>query len=197
MGIIPQKRPLILATASEARRRLVSDAGLEFFPDVVEIDETSLAGESIDDYVLRLAKAKADACVPASLDALIVAVDTAIGLDGAIIGKPADEKHAREMLSLFSGRTHEVVSAIALRDVKNAAIDTDITRTEVRFDKLSKRAIDWYIETGEWKGRAGAYAIQGKGAALIAGVKGCFTNVIGISIPKLLRMIESKNRSSL
>lgn len=191
MGIIPQKRLIVLATASEARRKLVSDTGLDFLADAVSIDETPFAGESIDNYVLRLAKEKANACMPAFPDALIIAVDTAVGLDGAIIGKPADEKHAREMLALLSGRTHEVVSAIALRDAKNASVETDVTRTLVRFDKLSGHAVDWYIGTGEWKGRAGAYAIQGKGSALVAEVRGCFTNVIGISIPKLLKMIES------
>jgi septum formation protein len=76
-----------------------------------------------------------------------------------------------------------------VRDVDAATVQTELTRTEVVFEKLAADAIDWYISTGEWMGRAGAYAIQGKGAALIKEVRGCFTNVIGISIPVLLRML--------
>jgi len=190
MTIIKFNRPFILATASEARRKLVSDLGFSVIFDSVDIDERTVPDETINDYVRRLAKEKADACVPSSLDAVIVAVDTAIGLGKTIIGKPRDEKHAKEILELLSGRTHEVVSAIAVRDVKEATIEIESTRTEIRCDDLSDVAINWYLATGEWKGRAGAYAIQGKGAALVKEVQGCFTNVIGLSIPTLLRMLR-------
>ena len=189
MGIIDFKRPLVLATASEARRRLVADAGIAFIPDKVDIDESPLAGEEVSTYVARLASAKAAAVVPPSLDAVIVAVDTAIGLDGKIIGKPRDEADARDILSRLSGRAHEVASAIAIRDAAGSAEAIELTKTEVSFVKLSVGTLDWYLSTGEWRGRAGAYAIQGKGAALIASVRGCFTNVIGISIPTLLKML--------
>ncbi|MFH0799109.1 MAG: Maf family protein [Pseudomonadota bacterium] len=191
MAIMEFRRQLVLATASEARRHLVAEAGFEFLTDAVDIDESPRAGEEIDDYVLRLARAKAEGAVPPGLDAVIVAVDTAIGLDGIIIGKPGDEIHAREMLRMFSGRAHVVVSAIALRDVAAASLDVEITRTEVRFVEMTDKVIDWYIDSGEWRGRAGAYAIQGKGAALVADVRGCFTNVIGISMPTFLRMLKS------
>lgn len=189
MGIIDFKRPLVLATASEARRRLVADAGIAFIPDKVDIDESPLAGEEVSTYVARLASAKAAAVVPPSLDAVIVAVDTAIGLDGKIIGKPRDEADARDILSRLSGRAHEVASAIAIRDAAGSAQAIEITKTEVFFGELSAEALDWYLSTGEWRGRAGAYAIQGKGAALITSVRGCFTNVIGISIPTLVKML--------
>lgn len=191
MPIIDFRRPLVLATASEARRGLVAATGLPFIPDKVDIDEAPLPSESVDDYVVRLARAKAEAAIPPSLDAVTVAVDTAIGLDGAIIGKPRDKGHAREILRSLSGRTHEVVSAIALRDLAAASLWTEVTRTEVRFEVLSAQMLDWYLSTGEWEGRAGAYAIQGKGAALITEVRGCFTNVIGISIPTFLRMLSA------
>lgn len=192
MSIIDFNRPLILATASEARRALVSATGLKFIPDIVDVDETSLPGEDIKGYVERLARAKAEASVPPSLDAVIVAVDTAIGIDGEILGKPSDEMHAREMLSKLSGREHIVASAIAVRDVQEAAIETEVTRTVVKFAALTDHMIEWYIGTGEWKKRAGAYAIQGKGAAFIEEIRGCFTNVIGISIPTLIKMLSGK-----
>lgn len=190
MSIIAFKRPLVLATASEARRALVAATGLSFIPDKVEIDETPRPGEAVDDCVVRLARAKAEGCIPASLEAVVVAVDTAVGLGGDVIGKPRDRRHAREILQALSGRTHEVVSAIALRDIAAASLRTETTRTEVRFETLSEAMIDWYLSTGEWEGRAGAYAIQGRGAALVAEVRGCFTNVIGISIPTLLRLLS-------
>lgn len=191
MAIISFTRPLILATASEARRKLVADAGLEFNSIAVDIDESPLPGEGVGAYVERLARAKAEAVVPPSLDAIIVTVDTAIGLGSEIIGKPRDESHARQIIGVLSGKTHEVESAIALRDVREATVKTELTITEVRFWDLSDEAIDWYIGTGEWKGRAGGYAIQGKGASLIESVRGCFTNVIGISMPSLLAMLGS------
>lgn len=189
MKIIELTRPLILATASEARRALVKDLGLEFIPTSVDIDESVLPDEDVLAYVERLARAKASAVIPSSLKDIVVAVDTAIGLKGLVIGKAADERHARDILNLLSGKTHTVSSAIVLRDIAAGTIDVEVTTTGVRFAELSKRMIDWYIETGEWKGRAGAYAIQGKGAALVEEVIGCFTNVIGISVPVLLKML--------
>ncbi len=189
MPIITLKRPLVLATASEARRRLVSQAGLRLTTTAVDIDERPVLGEDVSAYVERLARAKADAVVPSSLDSLVVTVDTAIGLDGEIIGKPQDEAHARQILGVLSGRTHDVASAIAVRDVASARVDAELTVTRVKFWAFGDETIDWYIGTGEWKGRAGAYAIQGMGAALVESVEGCFTNVIGISMPSLLRML--------
>lgn len=189
--LIDLKRPLVLATASEARRALVSATGLDFTASAVDIDESPLPGEAISEYVERLSRAKADAVLPPSLDALIVAVDTAIGLGDEIIGKPKDAAHARKILTKLSGQTHEVASAIALRDIMAASVSVEVTRTEVSFERLPEKTIEWYISTGEWKNRAGAYAIQGKGAALISRVQGCFTNVIGISIPTLVRMLLS------
>ena len=189
MAIIEFTRPLVLASASPARRELLNDTGLKFATQVVAIDESVRAGEEVGAYCERLASAKALAAIPPSSDAVIVAVDTAIGLGGAVIGKPVDEKHAREILKQLSGMSHEVASGIAVRDVLKATMDTSVVLTEVKFVPLTDAMIDWYLSTGEWQGRAGAYAIQGKGAALIAEVKGCFTNVIGLSIPTLLKML--------
>jgi len=189
MAIIEFTRPLVLASASPARRELLSDTGLKFATQVVAIDESVRAGEEVGAYCERLARAKALAAIPPSSDAVIVAVDTAIGLGGAVIGKPVDEKHAREILKQLSGMSHEVASGIAVRDVLKATMDTSVVLTEVKFVPLTDAMIDWYLSTGEWQGRAGAYAIQGKGVALIASVNGCFTNVIGLSIPTLLKML--------
>lgn len=190
MTMIGTTRPIVLATASSARRKLVFDLGLKFFTDVVDIDETPKPHEDVKEYVKRLSLEKANKVIPPSLDAIIVTVDTAICSDGMIIGKPRDELHAREILNLLSDRSHNVMSCIAIRDVSNASIETEITDTIVKFQKLSPEMIGWYISTNEWKGRAGAYAIQDKGACLVEEVHGCFTNVIGISIPTFLKMLR-------
>jgi septum formation protein len=194
MAIIEISRPIVLATASPARRKLVEDAGIPFAARVVEIDESPAPGEGVSGYVERLARAKAEAVGDAPADSLIVAVDTAIGIDGRIIGKPAGEGSAREMLGALSGRTHVVVSAIAVRDDAAGSVDAEVTSTEVSFSELTSGMIDWYVSTGEWRGRAGAYAIQGRGAALVSAVDGCFTNVIGISMPAFIRMLRRTPR---
>ena len=193
MEIIAFTRPLVLATASEARRALVKATGIPHTTQIVTIEETPLSCEPVASYVERLARTKALAAMPSSPNAVIVAVDTAIGFNNTIIGKPRDEGHAREILTTLSGKTHEVVSAIAVRDLLTAKCQAEITRTEVDFAPLSASTIAWYLESGEWQNRAGAYAIQGKGAALISSVRGCYTNVIGISIPVLLKMLAAIN----
>ncbi len=190
MAIIEFTRPIVLASASPARRELLNDTGLRFTTQVVSINEAVKNGEKVAPYCERLARAKAEAAAPPSPDAVIIAVDTAIGLDGQVIGKPSDEHHAREILKKLSGRTHDVASAIAVRDLLKRTIETEVVVTEVKFIPLTDAMIAWYLSTGEWKERAGAYAIQGKGAALIAEIKGCFTNVIGMSIPALLKMLS-------
>lgn len=187
--LIKLSRQLVFASASEARRKILADLGIKFIPDAVEIDESPLPRESVSNYVKRLAREKAAAAIPPSLDAIIATVDTAIGLDEKIIGKPQDEADARSILRQLSGRTHVVASAIAIRDVKEASVNVDLTRTEVDFIDFSDSIVDWYISSGEWKARAGAYAIQGKGAALVREVRGCFTNVIGISVPAFLKIL--------
>ncbi|MBT3182288.1 MAG: septum formation protein Maf [Deltaproteobacteria bacterium] len=183
-------RPLVIATASPARRKLISDLGVNYIADTVDIDESPLKDEKVADYVRRLASEKAHVAIPPSLDAVIVTVDTAIGIDEKIIGKPKDENHARNILQQLSGRCHDVLSAIAVRDMNRETVDIEVTHTTVEFIKLTEDFIDWYISTSEWRNRAGAYAIQGKGISLVKEIRGCLTNVIGISIPSLLRMIE-------
>ena len=191
MEIIAFTRPLVLATASEARRALVDATGIPHTTQIVQIEEAPLSCEPVTSYVERLARTKAAAAEASAPNAVIVAVDTAIGFNNSIIGKPRDKDHAREILEKLSGKTHKVVSAIAVRDLLTAKCDVEITSTEVDFALLSASTITWYLESGEWGNRAGAYAIQGKGAALISSVRGCFTNVIGISIPVFLKMLSA------
>jgi septum formation protein len=118
---------------------------------------------------------------------LTLGADTVVALDGEIYGKPHDEAQAREFLARLSGREHEVVGGIALAEhgsVACAAVEV----TRVRFRTLTDAWIDWYLGTDEWRGRAGGYAIQGAGAALVAGIEGDYLNVVGLPLARLLEL---------
>ena len=114
---------------------------------------------------------------------LVLGVDTTVVVDGRSYGKPADEDDARRTLSLLSGRTHEVWSGIALNERTAAAC------TQVTFRRLPQQLLRWYLATGEWRDRAGSYAIQGKGAALVERISGDFWNVVGLPVPTLLDLL--------
>jgi len=183
-------RPLIVATASLNRRAILKDAGLSFDALIPTADETVRQGETPKGYVERLALIKARSINMILKDHLIVSADTCIDIERDILGKPSDENDARVMLRRLSGVWHEVWGGIAVRDDLNDRMDVRSVCTKVKFSELSEEMIDWYISTGEPMGRAGAYAIQGQGRTLVEEVNGCFTNIIGISIPVLFQMLE-------
>jgi septum formation protein len=116
---------------------------------------------------------------------LVLGADTDVALDGEVLGKPRDAAHARALLERLSGRRHEVVGGIALAEA-GALVAADVVVTAVDFRPLDAATLDWYVETGEWAGRAGGYAIQGRGAALVAGIEGDYLNVVGLPLARLL-----------
>jgi septum formation protein len=146
-------------------------------PDVEEV-----AGGEPRAMVLENARRKANAVAGTK----VLAVDTAVVLDGRVFGKPRDEGEAETFLRRLSGRTHEVMSGIAVRNGRDER--TDVVTTRVRFRLLEQRDLDWYLATGEWRERAGGYAIQGKGAALVEEIEGDYWNVVGLPVPALLRL---------
>jgi septum formation protein len=117
---------------------------------------------------------------------LVLGVDTAVVVDGLALGKPRDAAQAEDFIGLLAGREHEVMSGIALRRAGEETSDVAVTR--VRFRSLSPAEIDWYVATGEWRERAGGYAIQGRGAALVERVEGDYWNVVGLPVPALLAL---------
>jgi septum formation protein len=117
---------------------------------------------------------------------VVLGADTDVALDGDILGKPADEAQAREFLARLSGRTHEVVGGIAV--VRGGDVTTAVEVTEVDFAALDQATLDWYVRSREWEGRAGGYAIQGRGAALITGIRGDYLNVVGLPLARLLSL---------
>ena len=116
----------------------------------------------------------------------VLGVDTAVVLDGRVYGKPADVEEAETFLSRLSGRDHEVMSGIAL--LEGGEERTEVAVTRVRFRPLERADLDWYLASGEWRERAGGYAIQGRGAALVARIEGDYWNVVGLPVPALLRL---------
>ena len=116
---------------------------------------------------------------------LVLGADTDVGLDGEVLGKPRDAQHARELLARLAGRRHEVVGGIAIAE-HGAITAQDVVVTAVDFRALDDATLDWYVATGEWEGRAGGYAIQGRGAALVAGIEGDYLNVVGLPLARLL-----------
>ena len=121
---------------------------------------------------------------------LVLGADTDVGLDGEVLGKPRDAAHARELLARLAGRRHEVVGGIAIAE-HGAITAEDVVVTAVDFRPLDAATLDWYVATREWEGRAGGYAIQGKGAALVAGIEGDYLNVVGLPLARLLELRPS------
>ena len=148
-----------------------------------EIEELS-AGDPLD-VVVENARRKARAVE----GDLVLACDTEVILDGDVFGKPADEAEARTFLERLSGRTHEVYGGIVLRHGGDE--QTGVCVTKVIFRPLEGDEIDAYVATGEWRGRAGGYAIQGRGAALVQRIEGDFWNVVGLPVPELVRLLKT------
>jgi septum formation protein len=172
---------LILASRSPQRRAILEQLGVDFevrVPDGVEEKTVGEPRTLVVENALR--KARAIEAEP------VLGVDTAVVLDRQVYGKPRDEGEARAMLSSLSGREHEVMSGIALR--RGGALRTGLAVTRVRFRELGQSQVDWYVATGEWRERAGGYAIQGRGAALVERLEGDYLNVVGLPVPELVAM---------
>ena len=186
MATIPD---LVLASGSPRRRELLDGLGIDFRVRPVDLDESARDGEAPADLVLRLATEKAAANV--GQGELVLAADTLVVLEGAILGKPEGEEDARAMLERIQGREHLVLTGIALLDGPNAKPATDVGTTRVRIGAMSSERIRWYVATGEPLDKAGSYAIQGLGATFVEGILGNYTNVVGLPIPALKRLFAS------
>ena len=170
--------PLILASRSPQRRAILQQLGVEFRVEPPEAEE--LTGGDARKIVVENSLRKERSVSGAR----VLGVDTAVVLDGRFFGKPRDEDEAETFLRRLSGRGHEVWSGVALRERGSERTATAVTR--VRFRLLEQRDIDWYLASGEWRDRAGGYAIQGKGAALVTEIEGDYSNVVGLPIPALV-----------
>jgi septum formation protein len=182
---------LILASGSPRRHALLRGAGICF--DIVEsgADETRAAAEPVLDYALRMAREKALLVSARMPDALVLAADTVVECDGAILLKPNDDEDARRMLATLSGKTHTVVTAYALAS-GGTIIEAEPVTSQVTFRPLGGREIDDYIATGEPQDKAGAYGIQGVGATFIARVEGSRDTVMGLPVREVMAALARR-----
>jgi septum formation protein len=182
---------LILASASPRRQHLLKQLGLPFDVMPADIDESWRVEESPEDYVKRLAYAKAWHLAPHNPMAFVLGADTIVTIDGEILGKPRDAGEARAMLQRLSGRRHDVLTGLALLHHHRAFTRIDSVRTSVWFRPLSDADIDAYMATGEPFDKAGSYAIQGDGSRFVDGYDGCYTNVVGLPIRRTAALLRA------
>jgi septum formation protein len=184
-------RVLHLASQSPRRRQLLGQLGADFAVLDVDVPEQRAPGESPRDYVSRVARDKARAGLAALAsggDALVLGADTEVVLDDEVFGKPRDAADAAAMLRRLSGRTHAVISAVWL--VGNGGEQCEVCVSRVRFAALDEPAIAAYVATGEPFGKAGAYAIQGRGAAMVEHLEGSYSGVMGLPLFETARLLR-------
>jgi len=178
------KERIVLASKSPRRAEIMRAVGWDFEAVASNVDETRRESEDAVSYVKRLAQAKAETVArEISGEALVLGADTVVVIDGEILGQPRDDEDARRMLKLLTGKWHEVLTGLALvraGDLPRILVDHQTTR--VYFAEMSLDEIDWYVSTEEPNGKAGAYAIQGRGALFIKEIQGDYFNVVGLPL---------------
>lgn len=179
--------PLLLASASPRRHTLLASLGVSFEVAIAALDETPETGESATQYVSRLALAKACEVAERRKECVVLGADTAVVVDEHILGKPATEAHFYQMMSLLSGREHQVMTGIAL--VTEGVHRLEVVTTTVSFIPLSKLLLQHYWATGEPCDKAGGYAIQGYGAILVKQLIGSYSNVVGLPLHETAKML--------
>jgi|SRR5690349_5316565 septum formation protein len=198
---VPLERGVYLASRSPRRRELLSQIGVRFHlllfrarpGEPAEVDEEPLAGEAPDSYVMRLARAKAEAGWRRMLQrnlppGPVLAADTTVAVDGRIYGKPASRDDAAAMLRVFAGHTHEVLTAVALKH--DDWLEAVLSRSEVRFKSMSQEEIANYVTSGECDDKAGAYAIQGRAARYVAELRGSYSGVMGLPLYETGQLLD-------
>ena len=179
---------IILASASPRRAELLSAAGFDFDVVPADVDETPHENEEAKTYVLRVARAKADQIVKLqSVHGIVLAADTTVTVDGRVMGKPRGREDAVSMLQALSGVVHEVHTAVVMQ--RGGRRLEEVVTTQVRFRRLTDEEIAWYVASGEPAGKAGGYGIQGRAARFIDRIEGSWSNVVGLPISTVYRLI--------
>ena len=176
-------RRIILASGSPRRRELLSSLGLTFEVYKPDVDESHSEHEEPEELCGRLSRLKAHAGAERFPDAVVIAADTIVAIDGQILGKPRDRDDAVRMLNILQGREHEVLTGLSV--CVNGREMTHVEHTRVKFRALSDDEIAAYVMTGECDDKAGAYAVQGKGSLLVEGITGDYFNVVGLPVCRL------------
>ena len=182
---------IVLASASPRRAELLRAAGIDFEVQPPDVDEAIATGESPNEYVSRLAEAKARLVYERDVRRIVLAADTAVVVDADVLGKPLDENDASRMLRRLSGRTHEVLTAISVFH-PGQIVDTRVDTTTVELAPLSGTDINWYVSSGEPMDKAGAYAVQGLASRFVTRIEGSYSNVVGLPVALVYQMLTTK-----
>jgi len=183
-------RWLILASQSPRRYELLKQVGLDFEVVPSRVIEDFARTESPQDHVIRLAEAKARQVATNYPNRWVIAADTVVYIGGLILGKPQNGEEARGMLHRLSGQEHWVLTGFFVCHLEKAKNDREAVQTAVRMKRLTTAEIEWYIKTGEPFDKAGGYAIQGIGSFMIESIRGSYTNVVGLPLCELIRMLS-------
>lgn len=189
------ERGLLLASGSPRRRDMIRDLGLKFQAHGLDVDESIQRGESATDYVRRVTLEKVAAGAELVLDQGlavdgVLAADTAVVLEGAVLGKPGDRQDASRMIRALSGCTHQVMTSYALIRLNDSHMLQRTVSTDVTFREASSDEVEGYVATGEGDDKAGAYAIQGVGAFLVSRISGSYSNVVGLPLCELVQDLK-------
>ena len=183
---------LILASASPRRADLLRAADIPFVVETADVDETPRENKPPEAYVLRVARDKAFTVDRRKPGNLILAADTTVVVCGQILGKPASDDEAKTMLKSLSGRVHDVLTGVVIREA--AREWAAVVKTEVRFLPLTDSEINWYIASGEPRDKAGAYAIQGRASRFIDRIDGSYSNVVGLPVATVCDLLRQAGR---
>jgi septum formation protein len=186
---VPPAPPLLLASRSPQRRAILEQFGVPFEVVLPQFEE-AVGGSDPAETVRENARGKARSIAEVAAERPVLGVDTEVVVDGRVFGKPASASEAEAMLEALAGRTHEVVSGLCLLTPGWEELEHEVTR--VSFRALDARDLAAYIGTGEWEGRAGAYAVQGRGAALVERIEGDYLNVVGLPAALLVRLLAER-----
>ena len=188
---------LLLASASPRRKELLTQIGISYESASMDINETVKQGELPKNYVLRLAKEKAQAGIALYPDKVVLAADTTVVVDGVILGKPDSKEEAFNMLKHLSGTVHDVLTGVAIARQVNGKliVNAECVMTKVTFSRLSDYQTEQYIKTKEPMGKAGAYGIQGKAALFVEYIEGSYSNVVGLPLAETGKLLEASGIS--
>lgn len=187
---LPVSAPFILASASPRRSELLTSAGFRFSIEPADVDESPLAGENPELYVLRVARDKARTVAQRCREsvAVVLAADTTVAVGGEILAKPENDLDAIRMLRMLSGVVHDVFTGVVVRAGEREL--SEVARTRVRLLPITIDEILWYVESGEPVGKAGAYGIQGRAARFVDWIEGSWSNVVGLPVATVYRLLK-------
>jgi septum formation protein len=187
---IYMSKKIILASASPRRKQLLEQIGLVFDVIPSDVDEDNVVHHDPLKNIEALALSKAQDITTKVHEGIIIAADTQILINGEAIGKPVDRADALNMLSMMIGKTHKVITGVAILDAQTGQKETWVETTLVTFCKLSLDEINIYLDSSEYEGKAGAYGIQGRAAVFVEKIEGCYFNVVGLPLSKLMQKLR-------